>query len=111
MLRVRNKIDKETLFSSTTYKTTFFDKCIYCHADVENDYYEHEGEYIGQPFRCDCEKAKEELKAKEHLYTTLKELEKDVDVNKINKTTKEALISEIERAYEENDEEVLRYID
>lgn len=111
MLRVRNKIDKEMLFSSTTYKTQFFDKCIYCHADVENDYYEYEGEYVGQPFRCDCDKAKEELKAKEDLYKTLKKLEKDVDVKKINKITKEALISEIERAYEENDEYILRYID
>ena len=106
-LFLRNKIGITTLLSSTTYKTEFFDKCIYCHKDVENDYHEYNGEVIGMPYRCNCEKAKEELNAKELLLEKLSNLQQDIDVEAINKVTKQAIISELDRAYEEDCEEIL----
>lgn len=108
ILRTRNSIDKVILLSSTTYKTDYFDRCVYCHKDVENDYYEYNGEVIGMPYRCNCEKAKEELKAKELLLNTMTMLEKDIEVDRINNVTKYALLNEIERAYEEENEYILR---
>lgn len=98
----RNNIDIEQLFSSTTYKTNSFDRCIYCHKDVENDYYRYNGEFIGQPYRCNCENAKKELEAKESLFKTLMELQKSVDVEKINSETKEAIEKRIDKAFKEN---------
>jgi hypothetical protein len=109
ILRLRNTIHTEQLFSSTTYKTNSFDRCIYCHKNVENDYYEYKGELVGMPYRCSCNKAKEELKAKEFLLETLVKLRRDVDIETINKTTKEALIEEIDRAYREKSEDILKY--
>lgn len=106
-LFLRNKIDIKILLSSTTYKTEYFDKCIYCHEDVENNYYKYEGEIIGMPYRCNCEKAKEELKAKELLLKKLTSLQGNIDIETINKVTKHAIINEIDRAYEEECEEIL----
>lgn len=110
IIKCRNKIDAEQLFSSTTYQTELFDKCVYCHSDVENDFYEYNGEYVGQPYRCDCDKAKEELRAKEELFNAIRHLESFIDENRVNKTTKEYLISEINRTYEEEAPSVLDYL-
>jgi hypothetical protein len=110
ILRLRNNIDIQQLLSSTTYKTDFFDKCIYCHKSVENDYYQYKGKLIGMPYRCDCSGAELELKAKEVLLEKLISLQKSVDVKIINKATKEAILGEINRAYEENSEDILRSI-
>lgn len=106
LLRLRNKAETETLLSSTTYKTNYFDQCIYCHKYVESNYFEYNGEFY-QPHRCSCDKAKEELKLKNDFLNKLNELKQDIDVDEINKITKEAIISEVERAYEENVEEIL----
>lgn len=106
-LFLRNKIDTITLLSSTTYKTDFFDKCIYCHEDVENYYYNYKGKNIGMPYRCDCSEAKEELKAKELLLEKLISLQNGVDVETINKVTKQTIINEVDRAYEEEKEDIL----
>ena len=108
ILRARNTIDKVTLLSSTTYRTDYFDRCVYCHKDVENDYYAYKGEIIGMPYRCKCENAKKELKAKELLLDILIMLEKDIEVDRINNVTKHALLNEIERAYEEENECILK---
>lgn len=100
-LFLRNVIDLESLFSSTTYKTNFYDKCIYCHKNVENDYFEYEKEYVGQPYRCNCENAKKELEEKEKLFRSISKLQENVDYNKINVETKKELIEAIDRAYNE----------
>ncbi len=106
-LFLRNQINIISLLSSTTYKTDFFDKCIYCHKDIENDFYEYKGENIGMTYRCKCEKAKEELESKKQLLEKLMNLQRDIDVKTINKVTKQAIINEFERAYEEDCEGVL----
>lgn len=108
-LNLRNQIDIETLLSSTTYKTNFFDRCIYCHKDVESDYFQYNEEWY-QPNRCNCEKAKEELKLKETLLNELTNLQKDIDIDKINEVTKESIICEVERAYDEDCEDILHSI-
>lgn len=110
IIGVRNKIDSEKLFSSTTYPTEAFDRCVYCHNYVENDFFEYNGEYIGQPYRCNCDNAIEELKSKEELFKTLIQLEEHVDKDRVNEATKEYLISEVNRAYEEECPEILNYI-
>lgn len=79
IIRVRNVIDLEKLFSSTTYPTEEFDRCVYCHKYVENDFFEYNGECIGQPYRCTCDNAIQELTAKEELFKTLKQLEEHID--------------------------------
>lgn len=104
IIGIRHPIDNNFLFSSTTYKTDGFDQCVYCHKMVENDFFDIDGEYVGQPYRCTCEKAKKELIAKEKLYYELQELGKDLDVDKINKITKDSYISEINRIYDDEDE-------
>lgn len=106
-LLLRNNIKAEILLSSTTYRTNYYDKCVYCHKDVENDYYEYNDELIGMPYRCTCDKAQEELDAKEALLRKIVELQVNIDVNTINKTTKEHLICEIDRAYEDGCEDMI----
>lgn len=106
-LFLRNHIKIETLLSSTTYRTNYFDKCIYCHKDVENDYYEFNNKLIGMPYRCDCEKSQEELIAKEVLLEKIIKLQKGINVDTINKATKQSIINEVDRAYEEGVEDIL----
>lgn len=110
IIKCRNRINNEILFSSTTYQSEFFDKCVYCHKDVENDFFEYEGEFIGQPYRCDCEHALDELKAKEQLYLSIKSLEANIDVELVNNKQREFLIGEINRAYEEEHPTILDYL-
>ena len=95
-LFLRNEIPVTKLLSSTTYRINSFDRCVYCHKNVENDYWDYNGEWY-QPYRCDCKKAIEELKAKETLLDTLAELQKDIDVEEINEVTKESIVNELNR--------------
>lgn len=105
-LFLRNQISTTALLSSTTYKTNTFDRCGYCHKEVESGYFSYNNEYY-QPHRCDCKKAKEEIMLKENFLTKISELQGDMDITKINEVTKETMISEIKRAFEENCEEIL----
>ena len=107
LIKCKNRIDVEQLFSSTVYNVGYFDLCVYCHKEVEKEYFEYEGESIGQPYRCDCDRAKDELRVKEDLFKSMKKLDAFIDEDKINKSTKEYLISEINRAYEEKDPWIL----
>lgn len=97
-------------FSSTTYKTDYFDRCVYCHSNVENDYFEYNEEIIGMPYRCNCDEAVKELKIKEEFFENIIQLQKDIDSDRINNVTKHALINMIEDAYEDENEEKLKYI-
>lgn len=103
LLGLRNDIDINNLLSSRTYKTDFFDKCVYCNKDVENDYYEYKDEWY-QPFRCNCEKALEELSEKELFLNKIEELNKSIDYKLINKEHKDILINIIEESFKEGEE-------
>lgn len=103
ILRTRNDIRADVLLSSTTYKAEYDDKCIYCHGDVKNDVYKYNEEVKAMTYRCDCEKASKELRAKEELLKELMELRKDVEVDRINNVTRHAIICEIEKAYDDED--------
>lgn len=110
ILGKRYDVEKEYFFSSTTYKTEYFDRCVYCHKNVENDYFEFDGEVIGMPYRCNCKDAVAELKLKEEFFESMSLLQRDVDSIRINNITKHALISKIEDAYDEENEVKLKYI-
>lgn len=110
ILGKRYDIPNEYFFSSTTYKTDYFDRCVYCHENVENDYFEYNGELMGMPYRCSCEEALKEIKIKEDFFNNIVQLQKNIDADRINNVTKYALISMIEQAYDEENEVKLRNI-
>ena len=101
MLDLRNNITIQELFSSTTYKTRMYDKCIYCNSDVENDYYVLNDGYVCQAYRCNCECAKEELKVKENLYYRLFELQKNIDKEQMLKNMHDMEVEKLDKKYED----------
>lgn len=107
ILGKRYVVPDEYFFSSSTYKTGYFDRCIYCHSDVENDYFEYNGEIVGMPYRCNCEDAVREIKIKEAFFDSMASLYESVDIDRINNVTKYALIDMIEEAYDNEDESKL----
>lgn len=110
ILGKRYTIPSEYFFSSTTYKTGYFDRCVYCHKNVENDFFEYNGEYFGSPYRCNCKDAINELEIKEKFFNDISNLYKEIDIYRINNITKYALIDKIEEAYDEENEEKLQSI-
>ncbi len=103
LLNVKNQIDILNLLSSRTYPTEGFNQCVYCDESVENDYYNFNGDFYSyMPYRCNCKNAKQELLAKENLLKTLNILDNCINIEKINDSTKEYELSEINRKYEDN---------
>lgn len=109
VLHLRSQADILSLLSSTTYRTEIYDKCIYCHEYVDGDQFEYDENHY-MPHRCSCDKAKEELKAKETLLNELKRLQESIDTDKLNEITKEHLINRINLAYEMGNEYLLESI-
>ncbi|MPN21961.1 hypothetical protein SDC9_169343 [bioreactor metagenome] len=109
VLHLNNEIGIESLLSSTTYGTELYDRCIYCHEYADGEQFEYDGSYY-MPHRCECDKAKEELKAKETLLIELNRLQESIDTDKLNEITKEYLINRINRAYEMGNKYLLESI-
>jgi len=66
----------EQMLSSSTYYASLYNRCIYCHDEVENDEtVKWEGNTY-HPYRCDCERAQHELFLKGKILYDLKELER-----------------------------------
>lgn len=110
VLGERYIVPSEYFFSSTTYKTECFDRCVYCHSNVENDYFKYNGEFVGMPYRCNCEEALKELKLKEEFYVDMHRLHSSLDVDRINNITKYAIIEVIEQAFEDGNDINIRNI-
>lgn len=103
LLGLRADIEINDLLSSTTYKTDRFDHCIYCHNEIENDYYDYKGEWY-QPYRCKCENAIKELEIKETMLEEVLKLREGVDFKRINDETKQGRIKKIEKMYKQIEE-------
>ena len=86
-------LNLEDLLSSKTILNAYgFNTCIYCGKEVETDWGDEYkvGDYTYDsisPTRCNCELAKEELKAKEQLILSLQNINNKIDIDKINKET------------------------
>lgn len=101
IIDTENLVSVEQMLSSTTYPTGYFNKCVYCNKDVENDYFEYNSEFY-QPYRCNCEKAKEELKLKEEILSKCRDLEKlneNIDSDYVNKQYFEMELRDLKDKY------------
>ena len=103
VIRYEEILDVENLLSSNTYETEYYNKCIYCDAEVENEYYEYDGEWY-QPHRCNCDGAKKELDIKENILRAslkLNDLNEYIDVDRYLKNKYEAEMNILNNKFED----------
>ena len=99
---VSNMVSIEDMLSSSTYYVAhYYNHCVYCHQEVNNEKsIVWEGiSYV--PYRCNCEKAEQETTLKKSVLYKLKEIEelnKHINMNIIDENT-HVVLEEMEEEY------------
>jgi hypothetical protein len=105
VIEIENLVDIDDMLSSTTYRTDFFNRCVYCHEYVENDYYEYNNDFY-QPYRCNCENAKKELALKLEILVKFQGLilmNECIDVDKVRQRMFEYQLELLKEEFEIED--------